>query len=231
MMIIFRPIKHNNQTANTANANNNNNHIPGGSDGSSGVGNASATLRRHGSTISLQSQTLSTASGSSLKRANRSLREKVYEIETFKDILFGQIDTLQRYFDACAELNENAALATDGTTAQQLMGGTTLALNGTTSSDGHATGGLELGGDLRPIDFKVCFAVFLFLLQRVKGCKFSRGNFSLVQGESITFRATTNGVLTTLQHCLDIINERDESWKKRIDKEVERRRRSEGLTR
>lgn len=56
-----------------------------------------------------------------------------------------------------------------------------------------------------------------------------RLNFS--QGESITFRATTTGVLTTLQHCLDIVNERDESWKKRLDKEIERRRRSEGQSR
>lgn len=54
------------------------------------------SLRRHGSSVSLQSNTLSTASGSSLKRANRSLREKFNELETFKDILFGQIETLQR---------------------------------------------------------------------------------------------------------------------------------------
>ncbi|GAB0090927.1 hypothetical protein DMENIID0001_057070 [Sergentomyia squamirostris] len=54
------------------------------------------SLRRHGSSVSLQSTTLSTASGSSLKRANRSLREKLHEIETFKDILYGQIETLQR---------------------------------------------------------------------------------------------------------------------------------------
>ena len=61
------------------------------------ISDDTSSLRRHGSTVSLQSNTLSTTSGSSLKRANRSLREKVYEIETFKDILFGQIDTLQRY--------------------------------------------------------------------------------------------------------------------------------------
>lgn len=51
----------------------------------------------------------------------------------------------------------------------------------------------------------------------------------LIKGESITFRATTSGVLTTLQHCLDIIKERDESWKKRMDREIERRRKSEDL--
>lgn len=55
------------------------------------------SLRRHGSTISLQSNTLSTASGSSLKRVSRGLREKMHEIETYRDILYGQIETLQRY--------------------------------------------------------------------------------------------------------------------------------------
>ncbi|KAG4078758.1 hypothetical protein HA402_015348 [Bradysia odoriphaga] len=128
-----------------------------------------ASLRRHDSNVSLQSNTLST---SSLKRANRSLREKVNEIETFKDILYGQVETLQRYFDACAELNQK---------------------NGST---------LDLGDGLKPIDFK---------------------------GESITFRETTAGVLTTLQHCLDIIHQRDESWKKKFDREIERRRKTEDL--
>ncbi|CAD7003386.1 unnamed protein product [Ceratitis capitata] len=55
------------------------------------------SLRRHGSTMSLQSNTISVASGSSLKKTQRNLREKVGEIETFKDILFGQIDTIQRF--------------------------------------------------------------------------------------------------------------------------------------
>lgn len=165
------------QTDNIANSINNN-HIHG-----------DASLRRHDSSVSLQSMTLSTTSGSSLKRANRNLREKVYEIETFKDILLGQIDTLQRYFDACAELNQ----CTSATT-----------IDGVENATATSAGALQLGGDLQPIDFR---------------------------GESITFRATTAGVLTTLQHCLDIINERDESCKKRMDREVERRRRSEGLSR
>lgn len=116
--------------ANNNNSSINNNHIGGGG--------GDAALRRHGSTISL---TLSTASGSSLKRTNRSLREKVYEIETFKDILCGQIDTLQRYFDACAELT----------------GGSTMATDGLNNVRGNGVGGaLDLGADLRAIDFKVC---------------------------------------------------------------------------
>ncbi|XP_062130167.1 ceramide transfer protein isoform X1 [Drosophila sulfurigaster albostrigata] len=136
-----------------------------------GTGSTDTTsLRRHGSTMSLQSNTISLASGGSLKRTLRNLREKVGELETFKDILFGQIETLQRYFDACSEVNK--------TNSQPL----------------------DLGDGLKPIDFK---------------------------GESITFRATTTGVLSTLQHCLEIIAENDESWKRKLEREIDKRRRAE----
>ncbi|KAL7732087.1 hypothetical protein ACLKA6_015848 [Drosophila palustris] len=136
-----------------------------------GTGSTDTTsLRRHGSTMSLQSNTISLASGGSLKRTIRNLREKVGELETFKDILFGQIETLQRYFDACSELNKNNAQP------------------------------LDLGDGLKPIDFR---------------------------GESITFRATTSGVLSTLQHCLEIIAENDESWKRKLEREIDKRRRAE----
>ncbi|KAH8302606.1 hypothetical protein KR044_008783 [Drosophila immigrans] len=136
-----------------------------------GTGSTDTTsLRRHGSTMSLQSNTISLASGGSLKRTLRNLREKVGELETFKDILFGQIETLQRYFDACSELNKSNVQP------------------------------LDLGDGLKPIDFK---------------------------GESITFRATTTGVLSTLQHCLEIIAENDESWKRKLEREIDKRRRAE----
>lgn len=82
-----------------------------------------------------------------------------------------------RYFDACAELNSKKENQTNGLV-------------------------LELGNNLKPIDFR---------------------------GEAITFRATTTGVLTTLQHCLDIIIQRDESWKKKLNKEIERRHKLEEL--
>lgn len=136
-----------------------------------GTGSTDTTsLRRHGSTMSLQSNTISLASGGSLKKTIRNLREKVGELETFKDILFGQIETLQRYFDACSELNKGNSQP------------------------------LDLGDGLKPIDFK---------------------------GESITFRATTSGVLSTLQHCLEIIAENDESWKRKLEREIDKRRRTE----
>ena len=58
-------------------------------------------LRRHGSSVSLTSNNFSTASASSFRKG-RGLREKLAEMETYRDILIRQVDTLQGFFDACA---------------------------------------------------------------------------------------------------------------------------------
>lgn len=49
------------------------------------------------------------------------------------------------------------------------------------------------------------------------------------QGESVTFRATSQTILATLNQCLDIINQREEYLKKKMETEIERRRQSEEL--
>jgi len=43
------------------------------------------------------------------------------------------------------------------------------------------------------------------------------------RGEAITFKATTMGVLSTLQHCLDLMSSESENWKKKLDKEKNRK--------
>nr|KAF6489117.1 hypothetical protein HJG59_003160 [Molossus molossus] len=69
----------------------------------SGYGSESS-LRRHGSMVSLVSGAsgYSATSTSSFKKGH-SLREKLAEMETFRDILCRQVDTLQKFFDACAD--------------------------------------------------------------------------------------------------------------------------------
>ncbi|KAF1470298.1 Collagen type IV alpha-3-binding protein, partial [Megadyptes antipodes antipodes] len=47
------------------------------------------------------------------------------------------------------------------------------------------------------------------------------------KGEAITFKATTAGILATLSHCIELMVKREESWQKRLDKEIEKRRRIE----
>ena len=61
---------------------------------------SSGPLRRHGSAVSLTSNNFSTASGSSFRKG-RGLREKLSEMETYRDILVRQVETLQGYFDTC----------------------------------------------------------------------------------------------------------------------------------
>ncbi|XP_025831112.1 collagen type IV alpha-3-binding protein isoform X2 [Agrilus planipennis] len=147
--------------------------------GESGYGTGSEnSLKRHGSTVSLQSTTFSTASSNSFKKSTRNLREKLAEMETFKDILCNQIDKLQQYFDKCAE-NEN------------------YNCNGAKTSP-------KIKDEKAVVDFR---------------------------GEALTFRATTAGLLDTLAHCIELVSQREEAWRKRLEKECDRRRHTENIAR
>ncbi|XP_034948656.1 ceramide transfer protein isoform X1 [Chelonus insularis] len=138
------------------------------------------SLKRHGSTVSLISNTQSIASGGSLsKRGSRNLKEKLAELETFKDILSQQVDTLQKYFDNCAENARNIS-----------------AKNTTDKND------TSFDPALQSIDFK---------------------------GEAITFKATSEGVLATLQHCVELMSQREDAWRRRWEKEMERRKKMQEL--
>ncbi|XP_011500037.1 PREDICTED: collagen type IV alpha-3-binding protein [Ceratosolen solmsi marchali] len=143
----------------------------------SGYGSENS-LKRHGSAISLISNTQSTASaGSFSKRGVRGLKEKLAEIETFKDILLQQVDTLQKYFDDCADNVKN------------------LQNKGRISND--KVDDITFDPAEQAIDFK---------------------------GEAITFKATSEGVIATLQHCVDLMVQREDAWRKRWEKEMEKRR-------
>ncbi|XP_005104758.1 ceramide transfer protein isoform X2 [Aplysia californica] len=166
-------------------------------------------LRRHGSMLSLASGTsISQASTSSFKRG-RGLKEKLAEMETFRDILCRQIDTLQSYFDSCAsavthgavqELSEHDDLDDD------------LDLPHSASAhDVHSSHRLEglKGKDLASI------------LQQ------HGGHAVDFKGEAFTFKATTAGIIATLSHCIELMGQREEAWKKRMDREVEKRKKFE----
>ncbi|XP_052448103.1 ceramide transfer protein isoform X3 [Carassius gibelio] len=158
----------------------------------SGYGSENS-LRRHGSQLSLTSAAsiLSTTSASSCKKGY-SLREKLAEMETFRDILCRQVDTLQKYFDNCADADSKDELHRDKVSEDEedfptLRPDGDYLLNNNSSKE-------------KCIDFK---------------------------GEAITFKATTAGILSTLSHCIDILVKGEESWQRRLDKNIERRRRAE----
>lgn len=170
----------------------------------SGYGSESS-LRRQGSVLSLVSGAsgYSATSSSSFKKGH-SLREKLAEMETFRDILCRQVDTLQKYFDACADAVSKDELQRDKVVEDDEDDFPT------TRPDGeflHNNNGSKeklypyvTAKGINGIDFK---------------------------GEAITFKATTAGILATLSHCIDLMVKREDSWQKRLDKEIEKRRRVE----
>ncbi|XP_072520978.1 ceramide transfer protein isoform X3 [Salminus brasiliensis] len=170
----------------------------------SGYGSENS-LRHHGSMLSLTSAAsgLSTTSTSSFKKGN-SLREKLAEMETFRDILCRQVDTLQKYFDNCAsgdyrdEYHRDKVVEDDEDDFPSSRPDGDYLLNNNSSKEKL----FPVASPREPtgIDFK---------------------------GEAITFKATTAGILSTLSHCIEIMIKREESWQKRLEKEMERRRKVE----
>ena len=53
-------------------------------------------------------------------------------------------------------------------------------------------------------------------------------SFSIL-GEAITFKATTAGILATLGHCIELMNQREEAWHQKLSKEVEKRKKIQEL--
>ncbi|XP_036443886.1 ceramide transfer protein isoform X3 [Colossoma macropomum] len=170
----------------------------------SGYGSESS-LRRHGSMLSLTSATsgYSATSTSSFKKGH-SLREKLAEMETFRDILCRQVDTLQKYFDACADAVSKDELQRDKIVEDDEDDFPT------TRSDGEFLHNYNGSREK------------LFQSLSTKGI-----NGIDFKGEAITFKATTAGILATLSHCIDLMVKREDSWQRRLDKETEKRRRVE----
>uniref|UniRef100_A0A3P9BHC2 Ceramide transfer protein n=1 Tax=Maylandia zebra TaxID=106582 RepID=A0A3P9BHC2_9CICH len=170
----------------------------------SGYGSESS-LRRHGSMLSLTSATsgYSATSTSSFKKGH-SLREKLAEMETFRDILCRQVDTLQKYFDSCADAVSKDELQRDKIVEDDEDDFPNTRTDGEFLHNNNGSKEKSLQSlnpkGINGIDFK---------------------------GEAITFKATTAGILATLSHCIDLMVKREDSWQKRLDKEMEKRRRIE----
>ncbi|KAK7895918.1 hypothetical protein WMY93_021243 [Mugilogobius chulae] len=170
----------------------------------SGYGSESS-LRRHGSMLSLTSAAsgYSATSTSSFKKGH-SLREKLAEMETFRDILCRQVDTLQKYFDSCADAVSKDELERD------------KILDDDDEEDFPSTRAV---GEFYHHNNNNSKEKLFQTSKEINGIDF--------KGEAITFKATTAGILATLSHCIDLMVKREENWQKRLDKEMEKRRRIE----
>uniref|UniRef100_A0A8C3AGE5 Ceramide transfer protein n=1 Tax=Cyclopterus lumpus TaxID=8103 RepID=A0A8C3AGE5_CYCLU len=170
----------------------------------SGYGSESS-LRRHGSMLSLTSATsgFSATSTSSFKKGH-SLREKLSEMETFRDILCRQVDTLQKYFDGCSD-----AVTKDELQRDKIV-----------EDDEDDFPNTRTDGEFLHNNHGIKEKLFQSVSPKgINGIDF--------KGEAITFKATTAGILATLSHCIDLMVKREDSWQKRVDKEMEKRRRIE----
>uniref|UniRef100_A0A8C9Z391 Ceramide transporter 1 n=1 Tax=Sander lucioperca TaxID=283035 RepID=A0A8C9Z391_SANLU len=171
----------------------------------SGYGSESS-LRRHGSMLSLTSATsgFSATSTSSFKKGH-SLKEKLAEMETFRDILCRQVDTLQKYFDSCSDAVSKDELQRDKIVEDDEDDFPNTRTDGDFLHNNNNGSKEKLFQSLSP--------------KGINGIDF--------KGEAITFKATTAGILATLSHCIDLMVKREDSWQKRVDKEMEKRRRIE----
>ncbi|KAM3600371.1 uncharacterized protein V6R79_022416 [Siganus canaliculatus] len=172
----------------------------------SGYGSESS-LRRHGSMLSLTSATSGYSATSTSSFKGHSLREKLAEMETFRDILCRQVDTLQKYFDGCADAVSKDELQRDKIVEDDEDDFPNTRTDGEFLHNNNNNNGSKekLFQSLSP--------------KGINGIDF--------KGEAITFKATTAGILATLSHCIDLMVKREDSWQKRLDKEMEKRRRIE----
>ncbi len=164
---------------------------------------------------------LSVASTGSYKRG-LGLKEKLAEMETFRDILCRQVETLQTYFDACAnsltkgfepyhkEFEKMAAEASsdiedDEDDNESKQSAATLNRRDQTKKDAE-----KLIKDLSKATVEDHAAMAIDF-----------------KGEAFTFKATTTGIMHDLAHCIELMQQREEFWKKKVDKEIEKRKRLE----
>uniref|UniRef100_A0A3P8NNI8 Ceramide transfer protein n=1 Tax=Astatotilapia calliptera TaxID=8154 RepID=A0A3P8NNI8_ASTCA len=159
----------------------------------SGYG-SETSLRRHGSMLSLTSAAIFYIIFF-LYKGHR-LREKFAEMETFRDILCRQVDTLQKYFDSCADAVSKDEFQRDRVEDDDDDFPTSARPD---SEYNHNNNGSKEK---------------LFSPASPKGI-----NGIDFKGEAITFKATTAGILSTLSHCIELMTKREDSWQKRLDKE------------
>ncbi|XP_026862056.2 ceramide transfer protein isoform X5 [Electrophorus electricus] len=164
----------------------------------SGYGSESS-LKHHGSTLSLISATsgLSSTSASSFRKGH-SLQEKVAEMETFRDILCRQVDTLQTYFDSCVSGHHREELQKD------------KVKDGDDDDDDDDSPISRTDGDYLLDDS---------CKEKLFPVASPRGPAGIdFKGEAIAFKATTAGIFSTLSHCIETMVKREERWQRRLEK-------------
>ena len=143
------------------------------------------------------SASLSVQSTGSYKRG-LGLKEKLAEMETFKDILCRQVETLQAYFDACANS------LTDGFEPYHKEFEKSSNMYEDEDEDEENETKNEISSETKKLT-----------KARMEDHAAMRLDF---KGEAFTFKATTTGILHNLGHCIELMQQREDFLKKKLDK-------------
>jgi collagen type IV alpha-3-binding protein len=172
----------------------------------SGYG-SETSLRRHPSLGSLASTASASLASTGSFKKDRNLKEKLSELETFRDLLVQQVTTLQTYFDACA----NAV--TKGFEPYQREYENAMDLDFEESHSNDESNKL--------------------LSTKLRIDRLALGDHAAMaidfKGEALTFKATTDGVIHNLAFSIELMQKREEIWRKKYDKELERRKKFQDL--
>ncbi|CAF3273049.1 unnamed protein product [Rotaria socialis] len=181
----------------------------------SGYG-SETSLRRYPSLGSLASTASAGVTSTGSFRKDRSLKIKLSELETYRELLAQQVATLQTYFDACANAvtkgfepyqkeYENLQDLDFEEPLDKIHGTpTSLSSQVVKSSPSKLRIDRSALGDhaAMAVDFK---------------------------GEALTFKATTDGVIHNLTFSIELMQKREETWRIKYEKELERRKKFQDL--
>ena len=143
------------------------------------------------------SASLSVQSTGSYKRG-LGLKEKLAEMETFKDILCRQVETLQAYFDACANS------LTDGFEPYHKEFEKSSNMYEDEDEDEENETKNEISSETKKLT-----------KARMEDHAAMRLDF---KGDAFTFKATTTGSLHNLGQCIELMQQREAFLKKKLDK-------------
>jgi len=174
----------------------------------SGYG-SETSLRRHPSIGSLASTASVSATSTGSFKKDRNLKEKLDELETYRELLAQQVSTLQTYFDACA----NAV--TTGFEPYQREYENVHHPDLEDSTEHPHSPPIESEPPKLRIDR-------LALTDHA-------GMAIDFKGEALTFKATTDGVIHNLAFSIELIQKREDVWRMKYDRELERRKKYQEL--
>ncbi|CAF3787568.1 unnamed protein product [Rotaria magnacalcarata] len=198
----------------------------------SGYG-SETSLRRHPSLGSLASAASVGVTSTGSFRKDRGLKIKLSELETYRELLAQQVATLQTYFDACANAVTKGfePYQKEYENLQDLDFEEPLdKIHGTPTS---LSSQVVKSSPSKLSSIFLFYQCFIFLNKYLEIDRSALGDHAAMavdfKGEALTFKATTDGVIHNLTFCIELMQKREEIWRIKYEKELERRKKFQDL--